>query len=182
MRIEDFASDIQFFAHSAVRNYATPGLTSKLLGEGNGRVRLFIANRDTREWITPHSHRFASAALVLAGKVENILFTRCAPDGGNSYAVGTLKPVDGGLGKYDVVRDGTWGYFTEISQHYKAGDAYSMTPEEIHSIRFSRGAKVLFFEGPEVNDESVILEPCEHGGRVIQTFKTEPWMFEKENV
>lgn len=182
MSIEAFANIVHSLAHSPVRNYATPGLTSKLLGEGKGKVRLFVSDRDTREWITPHSHRFDFACLVLAGKVEQILFTRCAPDGGNAYAIGTLKPVTGGLGKYEVVRDEAWGYFTETSRVYKAGDGYSMTSDEIHSIRFSRGAKVLFIEGPEVAAESVILEPCTTTGKLIQTFETKDWMFEKESA
>ncbi len=67
-------------------------------------------------------------------------------------------------------------------RHYKysditflAGECYSMKAEEIHSIQFSRGAKVLFFEGC-ARTGSVFIEPVV-GGHVIETFKVESWMF-----
>ncbi len=46
-------------ANNPIRHYIAPGLTSSLVGGGgHGKVRLFQADRETREWVTPHSHRF----------------------------------------------------------------------------------------------------------------------------
>jgi hypothetical protein len=61
---------------------------------------------------------------------------------------------------------------------YMAGDTYSMGYEEIHSIRFDRGTKVLFFEGPQVTNLSWMIEPWVNG-KCVPTFRTEDWMFEK---
>lgn len=158
-----------------VHNYVLPGLTSALIGgEGRGQVRILNSDRDTREWVTPHSHRFDFVCLVLAGQVENIVFTRGQ---GNYYAKGMIKPVEGGMGKYQVSRTSEWGGYVEHSTTYTEGECYSMRADEIHSIRFSRGAEVLFFEGPNVRDFSVFLEPWSNG-RAVPTFETRSWMFE----
>lgn len=53
-----------------------------------------------------------------------------------------------------------------------------MKAEEIHSITFSRGASVLFFEGPRKTDTSTVLEPVVDG-ETIPLFRTEPWMYGK---
>lgn len=53
-----------------------------------------------------------------------------------------------------------------------------MLASEVHSIHFSRGAQVLFFEGPTVADTSIILEP-NVDGETIPTFRVEPWMFKR---
>lgn len=70
---------------------------------------------------------------------------------------------------------GKWSYEESI---YTPGETYSMHKDEVHSIYFSRGAEVLFFEGPTQCDHSAILEPVSNG-KVIPTFKIEPWMFWK---
>lgn len=167
-------------AHSPVRNYATPGLSSFLIGGavGAGKVRLFKSDRHTRHWITPHSHRFNFTCLVLRGSVENIIFRRAYSEG-DLYCVGILAPIDGGLGGYDLSRATVWTRFTEHPTIYKAGETYSMRAEEIHSIRFSAGAEVLFFEGPELMRTSMILEPWSNDA-VVPTFETAAWMFERD--
>jgi hypothetical protein len=53
-----------------------------------------------------------------------------------------------------------------------------MTADEIHSIFFGRDTSVLFFEGPNVSDTSIILEPVVDG-ETIPTFKVEPWAFKR---
>lgn len=164
-------------AHSIVRNYVTPGLTSALVGgAGHGCVRLLESDRDTREWITPHSHRFDFTCIVLAGQVENIEFTPSSR--GDLYACGTLRPIDGGLGQYEVVHGEIGETYAETTRIYGPGGTYSMRHHEIHSIRFSRGARVLFFEGPNVSDTSVFLEPYSNGA-TVHTFAVQPWMFQK---
>ena len=164
--------------HSRIRNYIAPGLTSWLVGgEGCGKVRLFTSDRDTREWITPHSHRFDFTCLVLAGEVTNILFQwEPAFSNGNRYAVGTLRA--GGLGTYEFEPGTGAEPYSELSTVYRTGDTYSMKHDEIHTIRFSRGCAVLFFEGPEVAETSKVLEPWSDGRRV-PTFVTMPWMFDR---
>jgi hypothetical protein len=53
-----------------------------------------------------------------------------------------------------------------------------MTADQVHSIFFSRGAIVLFFEGSKESDTSIILEPFVNN-EIVPTFKVEPWMFKK---
>lgn len=182
MNTEVLLKALKPMMHSRVRNYATPGLTSSLIGgEGHGKVRLFLSDRDTREWITPHSHRFDFTCLVLRGSVENILFKRATYygyPGSNLYMTATVRPQNGGLGGYEIARGGMAEPWTEEASTYKEGDTYSMTSRQIHSIRFSRDAIVLFLEGPEVVDTSVVLEPYSND-ELVPTFATAPWMFKR---
>jgi len=182
MNTEALLKALKPMLHSRVRHYATPGLTSCLIGgNGHGKVRLFLSDRDTREWITPHSHRFDFTCLVLAGSVENILFTRATYYGypnSNLYMTGTIRPKDGGLGGYDIARGGIAEPWVESATKYSEGDTYSMTHRQIHSIRFSRDAIVMFLEGPEVSETSVVLEPYSNE-ELVPTFETASWMFKR---
>lgn len=164
--------------HSPIRNYALPGLTSSLVaGAGHGCIRLFECSRDHQEEITPHSHRFDFQCWVLSGEVRNRIWSQSWQDGADHFMVSTLT-YGGACGSYEVAHKGVerFGYSDAI---HKAGDCYSMTAREIHSIHFSRGACVLFFEGPNQHDTSVILEPWVNG-EVVPTFEVRPWMFKKE--
>lgn len=178
MQIEAIAAAVLRMKHSRIRNYIAPGLTSWLIGgEGNGKVRLFTADRDTREWITPHSHRFDFTCLVLSGEVENVIFGRTfRHDMGNMYTVGTLRASE--VGKYEFEPGVKCEPFDERISVYRTGDTYSMHHNEIHSIRFGKGSAVLFFEGPEIKQETQVLEPYSDGRR-IPTFTTAPWMFDR---
>lgn len=170
---------LRSMAHEPVRNYVLPGLTSMLIGGfGQGRVRLFAAARDSREWIVPHSHRFDFVCLVLRGKVTNVRFTVGGIDHANAYAIGRLKRSTGGFGEYDIVHGTEPTRFREEEATYAAGDFYAMRAPEIHSIRFGAGAEVLFFEGPDLQEETVFLEPWCDGG-VVPTFAVQPWMFQR---
>lgn len=164
--------------HSRIRNYIAPGLTSWLVGgESRGKIRLFTSDRDTRELITPHSHRFNFTCLVLRGHVTNVLFSRTYSTG-NSYAVGKLRAPKGGIGEYEFTPGEKGEYFSEEVTRYAEGDTYSMKCYQIHTICFSRDSAVLFFEGPEITDTSVVLEPWSDDRRV-PTFVTQPWMFDR---
>lgn len=182
MNTEALLKALKPMMHSLVRNYATPGLTSSLIGGGgHGKVRLFQSDRDTREWVTPHSHRFDFTCLVLRGSVENILFTRASyrlAAGSNLYVTATIRPRNGGMGGYEVAHGENPESWVEEPTTYRAGDTYSMTSRQIHSIRFSRDAIVLFLEGPEVIDTSLILEPFSDDA-LVPTFATAPWMFQR---
>lgn len=167
-------------ANSPIRHYIAPGLTSSLIGgPQHGKVRLFCSERETREWVTPHSHRFDFTCLVLRGWAENIIFTRqWGADGADLYSAGTLKRNEA-FGQYEFTPSTEACAYVESSKTYNEGDVYAMTHEQIHSIRFSRDAMVLFFEGPEVTESSLVLEPWSSGKRV-PTFETRPWMFERD--
>jgi hypothetical protein len=182
--LQDIKASVYTMARSRVANYATPGLNSWLVGgEGRGKVRLFKSDRDTREVITPHSHRFNFTCLVLEGEVTNIIFEHVYGErpGANAYAMGKLKAVEGGLGHYVYEPGEVERWFIEKATTYKAGDTYKMSYPEIHTIRFGRGACVLFFEEPELTQVSTVLEPWSNGKRV-PTFMTHPWMFDKGAV
>ena len=169
-------------SHSRVVNYAIPGLSSSLIGEPgpNGTVRLFESSRDHQEVITPHSHRFDFQCMVLAGEVRNRIWEQNELDfpkvEGDEFRLSTLE-YEGKMGKYRKNEGAVYRYSYRDEVH-KAGSVYSMFAEQIHSIFFSRGAVVLFFEGPTTSDSSIILEPHVEG-KTVNTFKVEPWMFRK---
>ena len=184
MNAENFnIESLLAMSHSPVRNYVIPGLTSYLIGQPSesGTVRLFCNERDHQEQITPHSHRFDFQCWVLAGKVTNRIWTRnhymTHPDG--DIFVSSHIKCCGRIGAYEKkVNDrGNWSYrdFT-----YSAGECYSMKHNDIHSIQFSRGAKVLFFEGATITDTSTVIEPYT-GDKHIETMEVRPWMFQKES-
>jgi len=175
--------------HSPVRNYAVPGLTSWLIGEPgpNGCVRMFESERAHVEPIIPHSHRFDFHCTVLAGQVTNRLWTaRPLADTGYALADGEdlyLKVPQKFVGaphKYELhMHEGKRVAARMATTIYSQGKTYQMKAAEMHSIYFGRGAIVLFFEGPQVSDTSDILLPIANG-EVVNTFKTEPWMFQRD--
>lgn len=165
--------------HSAIENYVVPGLTSYLIGNPSphGTVRMFECEREQQEAVTPHSHRFGFQCWVLRGSVRNRIWTRDL-DGDFYYA---SRLVYGGqVGAYtrEEIADpcARWGYHDNV---HEEGECYSMTADQIHSIFFSRGARVLFFEGPTTRDYSTILEPWV--GERIPTLLTKYWMFRRED-
>lgn len=170
--------------HSPIRNYIAPGLTSSLVGgDGHGCVRMFTADRDTNEFIVPHSHRFAFSCLVLQGRVENTIFKRAHHfdvAGANLFALGQLErdPANK-FGEYAFIPGNHGLPFTQETFVYEQGEAYLMKAEQIHSIKFTRKSIVLFFEEPETMGGSYVLEPWSEGRRV-PTFETRPWMFQRE--
>lgn len=160
----------------SLKNYIIPGLTSSLIGgEQAGCVRLFECGREHEETITPHSHRFDFRALVLRGTVTNHIWESKILSNGDPYQCTRLIYL-GAPGQYEKepIEVSRW---TKSSIKYSAGHWYGMTHDQVHSIQFSRNAIVLFFEGPEVARESVILEPWVDG-ETIPTLRTEPWMFQ----
>lgn len=169
-------------AHSPLQNYIVPGLTSSLIGERSeqgGITRLFVNTRTQHDHITPHSHRFNFQCLVLRGHVLNTVFRQ--DDSGDEYG-STVMMYNGRAGNLSVNHSlgtdiGRWVFDVK---RFNAGAWYGMSYDQIHSINFSRDAVVLFFEGPQITDSSVILEPVVDG-EVIRTFKTEPWMFRRSN-
>jgi len=194
-----FSQALDGLKANPLQHYAgLPGLTSWLIS--NGVVRMFDSERDTEEFIVPHSHRYDFTCLVVEGRVTNILYTEI---GGETPApkersnkemyVGKTTPAGESvcLNKYAVgVLHGSaqiaHGYFrgTEprgfegTAYTYTAGDVYHMKHSEIHAIKFAAGTRVLFLEGPQVVDKVVVLEPWANGA-VVPTFKVEPWMYSR---
>jgi hypothetical protein len=169
---------LESMKHSPVRNYGgIPGLTSWLIGEPSARglVRLLECSRTHFEPIVPHSHRFDFECRVLRGKVRNIVWERDPL--GDEYQATTLRYA-GSPGKYEKSFAGRerWKFRTDT---YVEEHTYGMDAAEVHSIFFERGTAVLFFEGPQVTGDSIILEPVVDGVN-IPTFRVEPWMFQAE--
>lgn len=184
-RQDEEVAALMRMAHSPVHNYAIPGLTSYLIGGRGpqGCVRLFVNKRQHVEPITPHSHRFDFHARVLRGSVTNRLWTKVhrpahGADEGDMYMLSaqTCKGSEPGAG-YETVQLGA-ALYAYKDHLFEAGDTYSMNASEIHSIYFSRGAVVQFFEGPTTKDATVVLEPYVHH-EVIPTLKVEKWMFRR---
>jgi hypothetical protein len=163
-------------AHSPIRNYVIPGLTSYLIGSPSpaGTMRLFRCSRDHQENITPHSHRFDFQCWVLRGRVKNRIWS---PKYSGDAFMHTNLVYEGDVGKYRKVEIGVANYgFEDFT--FSAGECYSMKAKEVHSIYFAHGTDVLFFEGPMVSDQSMILEP-RVDGETVNTFEVKPWMFRK---
>jgi len=168
---------LQTIKHSSLRNYVLPGVTSSLIGgaPGAGQVRLFEASRIQEEHVTPHSHRFDFQCLVLEGWVKNILYVP-APEYFDFYEEQELL-FGGKPGLYRTEGIGR-NFFKKEEKRYDQGEWYGMKSDEIHSIEFSQHAVVLFFEGPEVTNKTIILQPVVDG-EVCQTFRVADWMFKK---
>jgi hypothetical protein len=166
--------------HSPVKNYGgIPGLTSWLIGTPgeHGLVRLMESTREHQEPIIPHSHRFDFHCIVLAGTVRNRIWLPAGNEAsGDLFRISELK-YGGDIGKYCVQQGGMARDGFRTDTHIE-GDEYSMTADEVHSIFFGRDTSVLFFEGPNVSDTSIILEPVVDG-ETIPTFKVEPWAFKR---
>jgi len=172
---------INAMKHSPAHNYVIPGLTSWLIGTPNpkmGCVRLFTMSRFHEEPIVPHSHRFDFRCVVLKGFVTNRIWRQtCDQAIGDKYELSDVT-YEGELGKHQRKHVG-YDYFRMEESIYNEGEEYGMRAEEFHSIYFSRGAMVLFFEGPNRLELSQVLEPVVNE-MTIPLFKTEPWMFAKD--
>ena len=162
---------------NTVDNYILPGLSSSLIE--NGSVRMFECSRQHQEQVTPHSHRFEFACYVLAGEVKNRIWSTCEEPYGDFFEVSMIT-YTGRIGHHSVVAKGR-DFYNYNDSIYKKGDWYYMSADQIHSIQFSKGAMVLFFEGPS-NDGpgSLIIEPVVDGIK-IPTYKSEDWMFIKRS-
>ena len=179
-------TELLAMAHSPIRNYIVPDLTSSLIGETgkNGCVRLFESRRNQQQSITPHSHRFDFQCIVLAGEVTNRVFRKDFDYNSDSnsdlYCESTLN-YNGKVGSHKRSAKKEVGRYVYEDTWYGEGECYSMTHKQIHSIKFSKGTKVLFFEGKTRANQSVILEPVVEG-EIIPTYKVEDWMFRTGDI
>lgn len=168
------ANTLQDMKQDKVSNYVIAGLDSYLISNGN--VRLFENSRNHQDQITPHSHRFNFACLVLEGSVINRVWSETLESEGDLFESTTLR-YSGEIGNHEKSRDGR-AFYTYFDVKYNKGDCYAMSAQQIHSIQFSKGAKVLFLEGPQVSDTSIIIEPVVNG-KVINTYENKSYMFIK---
>lgn len=159
----------------SVQNYVIPGLSSHLLN--NGMVRLLESERNHREQVTPHSHRFDLTCLVLSGCVTNTLWTKSGFDQRTDVFMVSELHFQGKIGEFEKFEQGTVRYKPN-SQQFEAGEVYTMTHNEIHSIEFSKDCTVLFLEGPKQTNKSVLLEPVVNN-EVVPTGDVLPWMFKR---
>lgn len=178
MLLKDMKSD-------TLVDYAVPGLESSLLK--NGLFRLFESDRDIEELIQPHSHRFDFMCIVLSGTVENTWYLE-APynprivDSVNQWSRRELKRCNkDGFDGYQLSKEYEIKGYRTRKVTYSTGQVYGMTYNQIHSIKFSRGAKVLFIEGPQVSDTSFVLQPVSNGVE-IPNFYTAKWIFQPKVV
>lgn len=179
-RIRDHLLDM---GYDSLHNYIVPGLVSTLIGEdphASAKIRLFRNTRVQDEFITPHSHRFDLACMVLQGSVENTIFEAVPYPNHHSetysdeYQVSRLL-YEGNPGKYDKA-DTVVQRYSRFANTYKPGQWYFLKFDQIHSIKFSKDAIVLVFEGDSKTDTTTVLEPRVNGS-TIRTFKVEDWMF-----
>tara|TARA_R110002096_G_scaffold92501_2_gene209107 strand:+ start:303 stop:830 length:528 start_codon:yes stop_codon:yes gene_type:complete len=166
---------IQQMQTSKVSNYVIAGLDSYLLENGN--VRVFKNSRNHQDQITPHSHRFDFACLVLQGHVVNKIWSECSELEGDFFESSKLT-YSGEIGVHSKSRDGRCWY-KSTSKKYSVGEVYSMKAEELHSIDFGKDSVVLFFEGAQELNESYIIEPVVNGV-VIPTYEKKSYMFIKD--
>lgn len=165
---------LQDMKTSRVANYVIAGLDSYMLEAGN--IRMFENSRNHQDQITPHSHRFDFVCLVLSGHVINKIWTECSEEEGDFFQSSMLD-YSGEIGEHSKVKEGR-AYYSFKDTLYLRGECYSMKADEIHSIQFSKGAKVLFFEGPEIQKTSLIIEPVVTG-EVINTYENRDYMFKR---
>lgn len=181
------ASMLDGLKTSTLLNYVTPGLSSSLLEKGT--FRLFESSRHTEYFITPHSHRFGFFCIVLKGYVVNTIYERVEENLKDDlmvdpYQVTYLEQAEPDSFQYLLESDTATKsptYYRRVTTTYAQGQCYSMEYHQIHSIQFSKGAVVLFIEGPDVINISTILQPFV-GGKEVPTFAREPWMFLKKDV
>jgi hypothetical protein len=163
---------IQKMKSSKVSNYVIAGLDSYLLE--NGKVRVFENGRDHQDQITPHSNRYDFTAIVLQGEVTNHIWHDSSPTRGDLFMTSKLT-YNGEIGDHKVTQICS-DYYRKESHTYTSGQMYSMTADQIHSITFGRNSVVLMFEGPELANGSIIIEPFVDG-LVIPTYKKSDYMF-----
>lgn len=174
---------IKRMSHSHLYNCVIPGLTSSLIGmpASQGAVRLFDNERDHEESIVPHSHRYDFTALVLRGSVVQKSWTLSKSTDGDLFTTRTLIYNNEGPGSYTMGEDIGPNRWARKVHGVSVGEWYGMKADEVHSIAFSRHARVLVFEGPQRFPSSIMLEPFVRG-KTLHTGKVQPWMFEKESL
>lgn len=168
---------IESMQSNGIKNYIAPGLNSFLIGDTVGKVRMFHQTLPQEFYISPHNHRFDFCCYVLAGQVTNHYYKPTyRANFGHKYRVGTYH-----LGTPTHpwhLSDFKDEWFMRHDRKYITGEWYGMEANDFHSITFSLGARVLFFEGPMIRDVSQCLQPYSDD-EVIPLFTVHDWMYKK---
>ncbi len=174
-----FADLVRTMTGEAIDNYAITGLRSELIDQGT--VRMFTQRTAQMNLITPHSHRYDFGCLVLSGNVKNILWKEVFEDEETDRPVHWMavskQEYSGVPGEYELTYQ-RQARFSTYNTFHREKEFYWMPATDIHSIEFEQGTQVLFFQGPQQFDCSVILEPMDDND-VIPIHDTLPWMFKK---
>ena len=180
MQRKQFEQDFfEAFRDSTISNYVAPGLESVSLGRSNGfHVRMFHMTAHQMMHITPHSHRFNLLSFVMAGEVEHHVYEKVAGGYENRPIAYTLAILSqkGKFGEYETELYSN-GMFFRYEAVHKAGGSYFLSADEYHSLIFSKGARVLVIEGPEVNEPKILVPLVK--GAACSTLFTADWMFKK---
>lgn len=171
----DLISHLKNNVSSKIENYVVPALSSLMIGDA--KIRIFEANRDQEYFVTPHSHRYDLFSLVLKGSVKNTIYSHAdGVEEAEEYAVSFIE--ESGF-DYLVKYSHNAKYLKE-NRFYEEGQGYFMPADFIHTIKFSKDAVVLIFEGKQLQKGSTVLQPVDASGNIIPTMKVEPWMFNKK--
>jgi hypothetical protein len=171
---------LQGMRSNVIHNYIVPGLSSYLLR--NGKVRLFEASRHQHHAVVPHSHRFDFMCLVLRGHVDHTVWEpRSFDDQGDEWAI---MEVRGTFAEGYKVQHSELGYFAPVTKTYGVGGWYGCSHDEVHSVRFSSNALVLFIEGAPRFETHFVLSPVGKKTRCgdPDILRTPEWMFEHGEV
>lgn len=163
---------INSIKHSKIPNYILPGVDSYLL---HGDIRILESCRDTREFVTPHSHRRNLHCTVIQGEVLNVEYQKTGSPSAATWYCSTLRYLS--KGEYQVIPTPEPETYYETYKRYSAGDSYTLLAQNIHSISFKKGTVLMLQESGEPTPSSVILEPAGSDGQRIPTFHVAPWMF-----
>jgi hypothetical protein len=158
-----------------INNYIIPGLRSTLLVDrttSGGRVRRFDMLREQEYFIVPHDHRYNFDCFVLDGGVTH--YTYDLEKAQKENATHVIVPYDHADHAIDTEQP-TWVKAYMCTESFRAGDRYSLSHADFHSVRFSSGASVLFIEGAQQKPGSSCLLPYSDG-RICNTFLWDDWM------
>lgn len=180
----DILEVLESLRSNTIHNYIAPGLDSHLIAREGGSIRMFHMTRDQQFYISPHSHRFNFASVVICGWARQHLYRNLSTQNvgpqhtgadDRLYAVREYVPDRANPTNYGI-KTASYGHFLRTTTVYEAGQWYSMKYDEFHSIEFSKGARVLFIEGPKIKDTSYFLEPVVNG-KVVPLFDVPTWMY-----
>jgi hypothetical protein len=114
--------------------------------------------------------------MVLHGEVQNTIWTEADKDSDEQEFRVTELHYQNMPG--DHTAGGHWNQRYSFSKNlYTSGDVYFMQSDVVHSIKFSRGTRVLVFEGPPISLINIVLDPVVPDGGPVPLSNTQPWMF-----
>ena len=166
----DTVMDISNYSVNEIQHYVIPYLTSHKVQS----AEILHMEHYQHGLVAPHSHRRDLLFVVLEGVVHNELYI--SDDSGPEYLVRKIK-YEGHPGKYSSDNEEVRGRFRSVRYSFNAGDRFRMLANEIHSIYFNKGAKLLRVSGPELIATSLQLIPVTDKAVRVDIAAVQPWMF-----